>query len=97
MKTKIKPLGNRVLLKRKLVSEENQKGIYIPDSARKVPQEAEVIAIGPGKKNEKGKLVPVLVSKGDTVLLAAYGGTEITYDNETYLILSEDDLLGILQ
>jgi chaperonin GroES len=93
---KIKPLGDRVLLKRKLVSEENQKGIYIPDSAQKKPQEAEVIAIGPGKKNEKGKLVPLLVSIGDTVLLAAYGGTEVTYGDETFLLLSEDDLLGII-
>lgn len=97
MKIKIKPLGDRVLVKRKLVSEENQKGIFIPNSAQKKPQEAEVIAVGPGKKNDEGKRVPLQVSKGDTVLLTEYGGTEITYDNETYLIVSEDDILGIIQ
>ncbi len=97
MKTKIKPLGDRVLLKRKLVSEENQKGIYIPDSARKEPREAEVIAVGPGKKNDEGKIVPLQVVKGDIVLVPDYGGTEITYDEVTYIIVNEDDLLGIFK
>jgi chaperonin GroES len=97
MKTKIKPLGDRVLLKRKLVSEDTQEGIYIPDSARKKNLEAEVIAIGTGRKNEKGKLVPLVVKIGDTVLLPEYGGTEIIYEAETYLIVSEDAILGIFQ
>ncbi len=97
MKTRIKPLGDRVLLKRKLVSEETHKGIFLPDSALKKNQEAEVMAVGPGKKNETGKRVPLAVKVGDTVLLAEYGGTEITAEDETYLIVTEDDLLGILQ
>lgn len=94
---KIKPLGDRVLLTRKPVSEENQKGIYIPDSARKIPMEAEVMAVGPGKAHENGKIVPLEVKEGDIVLVAEFGGTEVTCDNETYLIVNEDDLLGILE
>lgn len=92
---KINPLGDRVLLPRKLVSEENQMGIYIPDSARKKPTEAEVMAVGSGNAYEKGKLVPLEVKEGDIVLVAEFGGTEVTCDNETYLIVNEDDLLGI--
>ena len=85
------------MLKVKLVLKDTQKGIYIPDSARKKNQEAEVIAIGAGKKNEKGKLVSLVVKVGDTVLLPEYGVIEITDESETYLIVNENDILGIFQ
>lgn len=90
---KFKPLGNRVLIKR----EEAQKakgGILLPDNAKEKPKQGEVVAIGPGKMNESGKLEPMELKKGDHVLFSAYEGTEV--ENGDYLILSEDDVMGVL-
>lgn len=89
----IKPLGNRVLIKRSK-AEAKKGGILLPDSAQKKPQEGEVIAVGPGKISEGGKLEPLTVKVGHIVLFSNYAGTEVGTDEE-YLILTEDDILGI--
>ena len=71
-------------------------GIIIPDTAKEKPQEGEVVALGTGKRDEDGKLIPFTVKKGDKVLISKYGGTEVKIDGEGYLIMREDDILGIL-
>jgi chaperonin GroES len=96
MATKIKPLGQRVLVKR--IEDDEQKsegGIYLPDTAKEKPQEAEVIALGIGKDDD-GKAVEFTVKKGDKVLISKYGGTEVKIDGAECLILNEGDILGIL-
>ena len=93
---KIKPLSDRVLVK--AIEKENEKrgGIIIPDTAKEKPQEGEVIAAGPGKRDENGKLIPMDVKAGDKILYGKYSGTEIKLDDEEYLIMHQDDILGIL-
>ncbi len=93
---KIKPLADRVLVKR-LEEEEEQKvgGIIIPDTAKEKPQEAEIVAIGPGKV-EDGKRVELEVKVGDKVLIGKYSGTEVKIDGEEYLIMREDDILAVV-
>jgi len=95
-KIKIKPLADRVLVKR-IDEEEEQKvgGIIIPDTAKEKPQEAEIVAVGPGK-TEDGKIVPLEVSIGDKVLIGKYSGTEVKIEGEDYLIMREDDILAIV-
>lgn len=95
--TKIKPLGDRVLVKHVEESEQVRGGIIIPDSAKEKPQEAEVVAIGSGKKDENGKAQPFEVKVGDRVLISKYGGTEVKIDEEKYLLLREDDILGVIE
>jgi len=96
-KIKIKPIGDRVLLKHIAEDKEQVRGgIIIPDSAKEKPQEAKVIALGTGKKDEDGKLVPFEVKVGDRVLITKYGGTEVKIDEEKYTIVREDDILGVL-
>ena len=92
----IKPLADRVLVKR-LEEEEEQKigGIIIPDTAKEKPQEAEIVAVGPGKI-EDGKRVELEVKVGDKVLIGKYSGTEVKLDGEEYLIMREDDILAIV-
>jgi chaperonin GroES len=92
----VKPIGDRVLVKRLEEKEQVKGGIIVPDSAKEKPQEAEVIALGSGKRNEKGDLVPFEVKVGDRVLISKYGGTEVNYGSEKYVLLREDDLLAIL-
>ncbi|MCC7262131.1 MAG: co-chaperone GroES [Candidatus Latescibacteria bacterium] len=96
MKTKIKPLADRVLVKR-LESAEEQKigGIIIPDTAKEKPQEAEVVAVGPGRLDD-GKRVAPEVKKGDKVLIGKYSGTEVKLDGDDYLIMREDDILAVI-
>ena len=91
---KIKPLGERVLIE--LVKEEEvaKGGIIIPDSAKEKPQEGRVIAVGTGKLDENGKVVPFHVKKGDLVLMPKYGGTEVKVDGNEYQIVREDDILA---
>jgi len=92
----IKPLHDRVLVKR-VEAEENVRGsIVIPDTAKEKPQEGEVVATGDGKVLDNGKKVPVSVKAGDRILFGKYSGTEVTYDDEEYLILREDEILGVL-
>ncbi|MBC2605720.1 co-chaperone GroES [Pelagicoccus albus] len=94
---KVKPLGDRVLIKHIQEDEQVRGGIYIPDSAKEKPQEAEVIALGTGSKDADGKPVPFNVKVGDKVLTSKYGGTEVKVDGETYLLVREDDILGIIE
>lgn len=95
-KTKIQPLGNRVLVKAIEESEQVRGGIIIPDSAKEKPQEAEVIALGTGGRDDSGKVIPFSVKVGDRVLTSKYGGTEVKYDEEMYTIMREDDILGVI-
>ncbi len=94
---KVRPLHDRILVKRIEEKETIKGGIIIPDTAKEKPQEAEVIAVGNGKKTEEGKIVPLDVKVGDHVLLGKYSGTEIKIDNEEYLIIREDEVLGVLE
>jgi chaperonin GroES len=93
---KITPIGDRVLVKRLEEKEQIKGGIVIPDTAKEKPQEAEVVALGTGKKNDKGETVAFEVKVGDRVLISKYGGTEVTYADEKFVLLREDDLLAIL-
>ena len=92
---KIRPLYDRIVVKRIEQSEERQGGLFIPDSAKEKPQEGEIIAVGPGRY-EKNVRVPMEVKVGDKVLYGKYSGTEVTINNEQYLILRESDVLAIV-
>ena len=94
---KIKPLGDRVLVKLIEQDEVNKGGIIIPDSAKEKPQEGKVVAVGPGKKTDEGKVLPMNVKKGDRVLMPKYGGSEIKIDDVEYQIVREDDILGVIE
>jgi chaperonin GroES len=93
---KIKPLGERVLLKRIEEDEQIRGGIIIPDSAKEKSQEAEVVAIGTGKKDDAGKAIPFNVKIGDKVLLPSYGGTPVKVDGVEYILIDEDSILGVI-
>lgn len=92
----IKPLGDRVVVKRLAKEERTASGIVIPDSAKEKPAEGEVLAVGPGRLNEKGERSPMEVSVGDKVLFTKYGPSEVKVDGEELLILSESDVLAIV-
>ena len=92
-----RPLHDRILIKRIEEKESVKGGIIIPDTAKEKPQEGEVVAVGSGKKNEDGKVVPLDVKAGDRILFGKYSGSEIKMDNEEYLILREEEALGILE
>ena len=92
----IRPLYDRVVIKRIEETETKQGGLYIPDSAKEKPQEGEVVAVGQGKRLENGKLAPLDVKAGDRILFGKYSGSEIKLDGNDYLILREDEILGIL-
>lgn len=94
---KIQPLGDRVLVEPQKEAESKKGGIIIPDSAKEKPMQGKVIAVGPGKRDEKGSLIPMGVKKGDVVLLPKYGGTEVKIDDQEYQIVREDDILGIVE
>ena len=93
----IKPLGDRVLVQPIEEQEVKKGGIIIPDTAKEKPQEGKVIALGTGKRDDNGKLVPFTVKKGDRVLVSKYGGTEIKIDGKEYQILREEDILGVIE
>ncbi|MHC4078117.1 MAG: co-chaperone GroES [Planctomycetota bacterium] len=93
----IVPLGDRVLVKRLEADEVTKGGIILPDSAKEKPREAKVISVGEGQLNDEGKRTPLTVKKGDRILFSAYGGTEIKVDGEDYMILSEDEVLAIIE
>ncbi|KAA0258540.1 MULTISPECIES: co-chaperone GroES [Deferribacter] len=93
----IKPLQDRVLVKRIEVEEKTESGIIIPDTAREKSQEGEVIAVGPGKVLENGTKIELTVKPGDRILFSKYAGTDIKIDGEEYLIMREDDILGIIE
>ena len=94
---KVRPLHDRILIKRIEEKESIKGGIIIPDSAKEKPQEGEVIAVGHGKKTEEGKVVPLDVKVGDRILFGKYSGTEIKVDDNEYLIVREDEVLGVLE
>ena len=96
MATKIRPLGQRVLVKRLDEEEKSAGGIIIPDTAKEKPQEAEVVALGTGGKDDDGNDIEFTVKKGDTVLISKYGGTDVKLDGDDLLIVSESDILGII-
>ena len=92
----VKPLHDRILVKRVEPQESVRGGIIIPDTAKEKPQQGEVIAVGPGRLTEDGKRVSPEVKKGQRVLIGKYSGTEVKIDGEEFIILREDDILGIL-
>ena len=94
---KFNPLHDRILIKRIEEKETAKGGIIIPDSAKEKQQEGEVIAVGNGKKTEDGKIIPLDVKPGDRILFGKYSGTEIKVDNEDYLILKEEEVLGVVE
>ena len=94
---KLKPLNDRVLVKRIEEGEEVRGGIVVPDTAKEKPQQGEVIAVGDGKVLESGERLEMAVKKGDRVLFGKYSGSEVKLNDEEYLIMREDDVLGILQ
>ena len=94
---KIRPLNDRILVKRLEGEERTAGGIIIPDTAKEKPAEGEVVAVGPGKLNDAGERVAMDVAVGDRVLFSKYGGTEVKLDGEDFLIMREDDILGVIQ
>jgi chaperonin GroES len=94
---KIRPLQDRILVKRLDEEEKTKGGIIIPDTAKEKPQEAQVVAVGTGKVAEDGTVTPLDVKAGDRILLGKYSGTEVNLDGEEHLIIREDDVLGILE
>ena len=96
-KTKLKPLGARVVVKALDREEKTNTGIYLPDTAKEKPQEGKILAVGPGDSDENGKRVPVDLKEGDKVLFQKYAGTEFKLDGEELLILSEKDVLALIE
>ncbi|HEX7421479.1 MAG TPA: co-chaperone GroES [Thermoanaerobaculia bacterium] len=94
---KLRPLYDRIVVRRKEARETMRGGIIIPDTAKEKPQEAEVIAVGEGKFNEEGKRMKLDVKKGDTVLIGKYSGSEIKIDEVEYTILKEDEVLAVIE
>jgi len=93
----IRPLYDRIVVKRVEEKETVMGGIIIPDSAKEKPQEGEVVAAGKGKRNEDGKLIPLDVKAGDHILFGKYSGNDIKIDGQEYLIMREDEVLGVLE
>jgi chaperonin GroES len=93
----IRPLYDRIVVKRIEQQEQMQGGLYIPDTAKEKPQEGEVVAVGKGKRLEDGKVVALDVQVGDRILFGKYSGSDIKLDNQEYLIMREDEVLGILE
>jgi chaperonin GroES len=93
---KFRPLHDRVVVKRIEAEEKSSGGIIIPDTAKEKPQQGEVIAVGPGGRDEAGKLIPMDVQIGDRVLFGKWSGTEVKIDGDEYLIMKESDIMGVL-
>jgi len=94
---KIRPLQDRVMVKRLEEEQKTAGGSIIPDTAKEKPQKGEIVAAGPGKRNEEGKLQALDVKKGDKVLFSKYAGTEIKVEGEELLIMREDDIMGVIE
>ncbi|MCF8095560.1 MAG: co-chaperone GroES [Desulfobacteraceae bacterium] len=94
---KIKPLNDRILVKRLEEESKTKGGIIIPDSAKEKPAQGEVVAVGDGKLNDDGNRMPLQVKAGDKVLFAKYAGTEVRIEEEEHLVMREDDVLGIIE
>ncbi len=96
MSVSIKPLEDRVVIQTVEAEQTTSFGLVLPDTAKEKPQEGKVVAVGPGRINDNGKRVPVDVAEGDLVIYSKYGGTEVKYDGEEYLILSARDILAVV-
>ena len=96
MAVNVRPLADRILVRRLEEQESKKGGIIIPDTAKEKPLEGEVIAVGPGRTNEEGKRIPLEVKKGDRVLIGKYSGTDVKLEGTEYVILREDDVLAIV-
>jgi len=94
---KIRPLADRILVKREEPTETVRGGIIIPDTAKEKPQEARVVAVGPGSLDDDGKRVPLEVKKGELILIGKYAGTEVKIDGEEHLIMRESDVLAVIE
>ncbi len=95
-KTKFRPLHDRVVVRRIEAEEKTKGGINIPDTAKEKPQEGEIVAVGPGGRDEAGKLIPIDVKAGDRVLFGKWSGTEVKLDGEDFLIMKESDIMGVI-
>jgi chaperonin GroES len=95
-KTKFRPLHDRVVVKRVEAEEKSKGGIIIPDTAKEKPQQGEVVAVGPGGRDENGKLIPIDLKAGDRVLFGKWSGTEVKLDGEELLIMKESDIMGVI-
>lgn len=93
---KIKPLNDRVIVVRMEEERKTAGGIIIPDTAKEKPQEGRIVAVGPGKRDDDGKRIPLEVKEGDRILFSKYAGTEIKIDGEEHVVMREDDILGVL-
>ena len=96
-KTQFRPLHDRVVVRRLESEEKTKGGIIIPDSAKEKPQQGEIIAVGPGGRDESGKLIPLDVKAGDKVLFGKWSGTEVKLDGEELLIMKESDIMGVIR
>ena len=96
MKTTLRPLHDRILVKRLEEGDLKRGSIVIPDTAKEKPQEGKIVAVGAGRVTDEGKNIPLAVKKGDRILFGKYSGSEITLDHEEYLIMKEEDVLGIV-
>ena len=94
---KLRPLGDKILVKRVEAETKTKSGIFLPDSAKEKPKQGTVIAVGEGKRLDSGERTPVNVKKGDRVLFTSYAGTEVKIDGEELMIMSEDDVLAIVE
>jgi len=94
---KIRPLGDKILVKRAEAQSQTKTGIFLPETAKEKPQEATVVAIGDGKLLENGKRAPFQVKKGDKILIGKWGGTELKVEGEEMLVMGEDDILAVLE
>ena len=94
---KLRPLQDRILVKRLEEESKTAGGIFIPDTAKEKPQKGEIVAVGKGKKTDDGKVIPIDVKVGDQVLFGKYAGTEIKVEGQEYLIMREDDILGVIE
>ena len=96
MSIKLTPLEDKIIVKQAEAQTQTASGLYIPDNAKEKPQQGEVLAVGPGRRDDKGERIPMDVNVGDKVLYSKYGGTEVHYQGEDYLIVSARDILAIL-
>lgn len=96
-KTKLQPLGNRVLVRRLEAEEKLKGGIIIPDTAKKKQEQAEVIALGTGKKDKQGNLIPITIKIGDIILMDKYSGQEVTLDDQDFVIVRIEDIIAIVE
>ena len=95
-KTKFRPLHDRIVVRRITAEEKTKGGIIIPDSAQEKPSQGEIVAVGPGGRDEAGKLIPIDLKTGDRVLFGKWSGTEVKLDGEEFLIMKESDIMGVI-